>query len=447
MNNEPRAGRAAWPCIATGAAGALFTILCFYPGYMSPDSFEQLRQARSGQFTDWHPPLMSLLWRMLDKIYPGPAPMLVVHNVVFWGAVTLLCWTLVRRAGPLAIVAFGLFPPVIALLSTIWKDVGFGASLLLTYALLVYALDQRSKLAWWASLLPLFYGIAVRHNAVLAAIPLSLFAGYVWTRNFRNTSLVRSTVIIGIALVLSTYALVASFNALLVRDRKMYIYQTILIHDLVAISIAEGKVHLPAWTYGNGPPPSLTELQKIYHHDTLVPLFCGEPSTRLLQQSTNHDDIMKLWNVWLPAVRQNPGAYLRHRWNAFKALIGLQEVVCFPYCFGVEANDLGVSFHPSAVNKVVMNVLERLNNTILFRTWFYLLLIVLALGATPWLWRDLRLSVVVLGTSALLNQTLYFFAVPTCDFRYNWWCVLATLCILLHWISRWRTVKTQDGRS
>ncbi|MBK6509210.1 MAG: hypothetical protein IPG06_06910 [Haliea sp.] len=39
------------------SAGLLF--ITFYPGAMSIDSYEQLRQARSGQFGDWHPPFMA----------------------------------------------------------------------------------------------------------------------------------------------------------------------------------------------------------------------------------------------------------------------------------------------------------------------------------------------------------------------------------------------------
>ncbi len=433
MKSEPSAGRVAWPCIATGAAGALFTIFCFYPGYMSPDSFSQLRQARTGDFTDWHPPLMSLLWRVLDRIYPGPAGMLVLHSLLFWSAVTLLCCTLARRAGPVFIAVFGLFPPVIAILGTIWKDVGFGASLLLAYALLVYSLHQSSKAAWVAGLLPFLYGIGVRHNAVFAAIPLSIFAGYVGSTISRKYSTRRAGIVFGIVLLVGSYTVAAFVNAALVGGHKTYIYQTILMHDLVAISISEGRVRLPAWTYGGGQPPTVAELQAIYSPALLTLLFVGNTPSARLQESTKVDDIRELRNAWLTAVRGNPRAYLLHRWNAFKALLGIEQVsVCYPYQYGITPNEVGLAFHPSTINSMVMNVLERLKNTILFRGWFYVLITSLALGISPWLRQGIRLPIITLGASAILYQAPYFFLTPTCDFRYNWWSVLTTLCILVH---------------
>jgi len=40
-------------------AGCALFVVYAYPGYMSYDSAWQLREARSGWLTDWHPPLMA----------------------------------------------------------------------------------------------------------------------------------------------------------------------------------------------------------------------------------------------------------------------------------------------------------------------------------------------------------------------------------------------------
>ena len=47
---------------------AAFIVLLFYPGIMSNDSIASLRQARSFEFNDWHPPVMALIWSVLDRI-------------------------------------------------------------------------------------------------------------------------------------------------------------------------------------------------------------------------------------------------------------------------------------------------------------------------------------------------------------------------------------------
>jgi hypothetical protein len=55
--------------------GIIVTVAIFYPGYLSPDSLVQLSQGRSGVFNDWHPPVMSWLWGIFDRMIPGPLAM------------------------------------------------------------------------------------------------------------------------------------------------------------------------------------------------------------------------------------------------------------------------------------------------------------------------------------------------------------------------------------
>src|SRR5690348_13975183 len=98
---------------------------------MSADSLDQFGQARTGNYSDWHPPLMSFLLGCFDRIHQGPSGMLIFQNVLFWSGLgmmmadlfghTLLAW--------LFIVVVGFSPPLFGLLGTIWKDVALGASL------------------------------------------------------------------------------------------------------------------------------------------------------------------------------------------------------------------------------------------------------------------------------------------------------------------------------
>src|SRR5690242_1074340 len=57
-------------------AGFCLTLALFHPGFMSYDSVEQLLDARTGQYGDWHPPFMALLWRQIDRVIPGAFGML-----------------------------------------------------------------------------------------------------------------------------------------------------------------------------------------------------------------------------------------------------------------------------------------------------------------------------------------------------------------------------------
>ena len=110
---------------------------------------------------------------------PGPLGMLVLHNLLFWSGIGLLVHRTVRRPieAFLAILTVGLLPPVLALLSTVWKDVGLGVSLVLAFALLLVADERRSLLGVVLALPLLFYATAVRYNGAAAVLPLALWAG------------------------------------------------------------------------------------------------------------------------------------------------------------------------------------------------------------------------------------------------------------------------------
>src|SRR5262249_5062818 len=60
------------------------TVCAYWPGSMSADSVIQLWEGRHRSFTDWHPPIMSWLMGRLDYLYPGPALMLILHDLMFW---------------------------------------------------------------------------------------------------------------------------------------------------------------------------------------------------------------------------------------------------------------------------------------------------------------------------------------------------------------------------
>ncbi len=120
---------------------AVFTITVYYPGYMSPDSVVQLGQARNGVDNNVYPPLMDYIWSATDRILPGPAGMLVLQNAVFWFALALLAFVVIRRPfwQTMFVLVAGFWPPTYASLGTIWKDVGMQAFLLASVAAILYA--------------------------------------------------------------------------------------------------------------------------------------------------------------------------------------------------------------------------------------------------------------------------------------------------------------------
>jgi hypothetical protein len=392
---------------------------------MSPDSVEQFAQARSGLFTDWHPPIMSLLWRLADKLFPGPFGMLLLDNLLFWPGMALICYRCLGWAGAPVTIALGLFPAVFGLLSTVWKDVAFGASMVLAFALLLNAQLARSKSALILSSLPILYALSVRHNAGPGVLPLILYGAWIYFKVFRGVSSSRTTFAVGIAVFGLLFALVAFVNWQLSAGRQKHITQTILLHDLTAISLAEGTILLPKWVRPDRSVPTVDELRKMYHSEGLVSLFNGNPGINL-QQTTDPAELATLRKAWLAAVLEHPGAYGRHRVNAFKAMLGI-EGSCYAYQTGVSANPFGIQLRPSEANQFVMHLLYICRNSWAFRPWCYLAAIGLMSLIFLRLNSPTRIPALSLACGALLYEAPYFFIVPTCDFRYSWFVVLTAL--------------------
>src|SRR5690606_33250709 len=132
---------------------------------------------RSFEFNDWHPPLMALIWSVLDRIIAGPAGMLLAQAALFAYACAALC----ARAFPdlsartpswLLVAVFSLFPPVMSLAGMIWKDIWMSSFLLLAVVHLFRLRDcttpGQQRMQAIAVMLFCLGATAFRHNALAA---------------------------------------------------------------------------------------------------------------------------------------------------------------------------------------------------------------------------------------------------------------------------------------
>jgi hypothetical protein len=141
---------------------------------MSYDSAYQWQQGRQGQYHGGHPPVMAMLWGVVDRVVPGPVGMFVLQALLFWtalsGIAAGIAWPPPWRA--VLVLAWGLWPPLFGLVAHVWKDVWTMA----LFGLAVWALqiELRRPSAWLraAALGALILGCAFRHNAISGALPL-----------------------------------------------------------------------------------------------------------------------------------------------------------------------------------------------------------------------------------------------------------------------------------
>ena len=160
---------------AVAVAGFVLTLAAFWPGYLSWDSAYQWWQARGAPLDPAHPPVMVHLWRAVRMVLPDPGGMLAVQAAVWWAALALFANALGggawRRAGTVALL--GAWPPLLALLPHLWKDVGMAALFALAVACLAHEVHAPPATArrWRvAALAAIALGCAFRSSANCAGV-------------------------------------------------------------------------------------------------------------------------------------------------------------------------------------------------------------------------------------------------------------------------------------
>lgn len=423
----------------------LFTVIFFfYPGYMSADSVDQLTQGRTGIFNDWHPPVMSWWWGILDRVLPGPGGMLLFHNLLFWAGLGLFVDANFRDykgwGKSMIILSIGFYMPVFMLLSAIWKDVGLAAAFLFSVSCFTYASQRNSGLIFFGGLVALWYGLVVRLNALPGAFPLFFMAGRIaWDLGiFRLKIFIRraslgiliSSVMIGV-LVLSTAGVA---NRALIKRPSTYPIQQVLIHDLVGISVETKTVSLPLYLDG-GRLPTFKEIKKIYTPGTVNHLFWGDDGRIHLVLTNAPALISELALFWKQKVIENPMAYLSHRSKVFMRLYWVSgNRVCYPYQDGTIPNDLGLASSIPPRTLGLFHLADMFSNTFIYRGWIYLvinLVVFLCAGMHLFIRRETSQSILFTATetsaSGLLFGLVYFFVAPACDFRFIYWTLLSAI--------------------
>jgi hypothetical protein len=427
----------------------LFTLAVYYPGYMSFDSIYQLGGAREGVTDNWNPPMMAYIWRVLDRIIPGPGGMLIVNTGLFWFALAAIAAAIsssnLMRA---AILLFcGFLPPVFGLIGTIWKDVGMLSFFLAAVAFSLHARKRRSIWMLVCSTVFIWLGGSYRHNAFVATLPLILMNAAIAVpllkaRFSRQAAALadrgyeRAWVAGGTAALCGIMAVtILMVNYYGVEDSQ--IWRPILIHDLVGMSVSQGVNLLPD-AVSRKSHVTIEDLKKIYvghNHATL-----SHPATRRMLGSLDptstvvidsQGDGAAVFKTWLAAVLHHPGSYLRHRGQIADRLLVLKAGTPFyPFHTGIDANRFQITFEPSALNSRVMQWLQLASSTYFYSAWIYHLLLLAVIPMCLLFPFRHSLSMQAVAASGILYALTNLFMAGAADFRYNSW-VIGACCVCI----------------
>jgi hypothetical protein len=292
------------------------SIVGFYPGWMSPDSLDQLSQAQTLHFLDNHPPLMTAWWSILLLLSSGPFLLLLQHTVLYWTGWALFALASARRNPIISslIPLLGFVPGPWLLSGHIWKDVSSFTALFLFTAILYYHNTTQQKFNYLvrsALFLLLIYGVGVKLTPVVIMPILVAYWIFVEKQNSKTkASSVKIVIWSGFVSVLTTISILG-FNAL-VSEQTNHFSQYIPQHDILAISISSGENYFPSYLQD---ATKDIELSSLYSPRANNTLFYTVPNSR----AQSPEQLEELRSAWIQAIAENPLEYANHRWKVLEA--------------------------------------------------------------------------------------------------------------------------------
>lgn len=433
------------PLLVTIAAAA-FTILTFYPGFMSHDSFRQMEQARTGVLSDSHPPLLVYFWVVAEFFVVGPFLMLVGQVTLVYSGLLLVSREV--SGGPWmrsALVLFvAVYPPTASILGTVWKDIWMVGFLLWAVYLATRAYHADKNRHWWGlgAIVAMWLAAGMRHNAVAAIVPVAVVVAWIMLPTwFGERSWLRlgTATAAGVLVSVALFGLVSAFSAAVV-DKSGSVWQVLADYDLAGISVRQGELLVPEHRLRAG--TTLADVEGRYSERAVMWLYsqpCEGTSPEcaaVFRTTTNDAWLEDLRATWVTAIAEHPTSYLAHRMQVFQEVIGLTDNrVWAPFYddrFTDRLRDAEWVTPPSRFAAMVGGVYERLGQTSLYKVWLYLLGLVglavpVGIAVVRSGGRD-GVAAAILTTSGLLYVASYYPLAASPDYRYSHW---AVLCLVL----------------
>lgn len=436
-----------------GLVGLLLVL--FGPGSMTPDTIDMCQQAVRDIFNDWHAPIVSGAWGLIDV---GITWIFVGQLVVLVAAIHAILSAWLRPV--VAVVGTWvamLFPATLGWMGHVGKDQWFAAATLSAIALLGRAgrstrpRDRRLLVA--VALLACWAAVAARPNGIvpIAAVLVVTLPVTLWADRPR---VVRLAVRLGVAVaaVLVILLTTAAWERVLVDPKPGYPMQVAYLYDLAGISVRTDEQLLPDVALER--PITVEELDELFDPGATNSFYFGETSpVRFGPGVYSEDEMAELSRAWREAVTSHPGAYLATR----AAYAGLVTGWSSPHPAS-SVNDPGVRTLANGticpipdrwvptVHASTLDALDELAERNVWRGWVFALLLAAAAAVAG-------LAVVSeargLAAAGLVSLASVALAGGTTTFRYSWFtavCAVVAALLALRRVS-WLTAggPTEDS--
>lgn len=415
---------------------------CFWPGHISSDSIAQIRQARDGDFTDQHAPLLMALWYPWYHLGFGPGWVLTLQLVVFGLAAYLLLRAALRPLGAaIATALISLSPVLFGMLGYLSRDVWFTELTLLTFACVLRATLSTAHRTRWtvAALVAAWLALASRQNAGAAIFPaLAILAmPLVASRVRPGARRVAGAIGGGIVLTLALMATQIPANLAIGTD-EVHPEQFVMMYDVAALSHQNHENLFPRDVM---PARGTRPIDDFWNIDSVNSYMYGKGHP--IQKPLSDARVSSLRSAWIDAIKGDPLGYLEERWQLFTHQLAFSRSAVWVFHPGIDTNSLGLSAaHPGADRRAsdyVQHFGDKDNNGgLLYRVWIYLLAGIVV-GAL--LIRTRRPALVVLGALGLAALTLQaglFFGTMSTQYRFEFPTIVFAIIPAVVGIAAWR---------
>lgn len=408
----------------------LINLCVFWPGIFSLDSVHQFNGAINNYISNLHPPIMSWWWRWLMlNVMMDKGVLLLFHLLLFWPAIYLIGREVSKYSADWAYMLLLLWvsPPIISMTSVLWKDSAMAFCFLLSSAIMMRSTLYKKRLGLFSIVLVialLFYGTAVRHNALFALPPLCYwFARCILGYKHKIISVISVAVIIMALLFAST----STFSKRITSD-PVYAPQQLMIISLTFVTNMTSERLLPEYLWKDN---NLTyeefraKMPGYYDYMNTFPYHTEDP-----------EKLSKLKEAFFNMLLEHPFTYLKYRAKMLRLMLRFGEYPYYAYQWAGPPYATPVHW--------IGHYLHHHKSSFWFLPWIWfagaLTMIVFSIQRIRQKKR-LGEELLLINLSGVMYVLLSAFVVPSTDFRYSYWMIIAFMCSFILWVS---SVKHAD---
>jgi len=262
----------AWVPWVVCVGGCLLNIYLYYPGFVCPTGYAQFYQMEEGIIGDWHPPIMVATWQLCRSTYffmtggkecTGDGILYVLWTSMIWTGVLLVLlsgksfwknqghsqksWMVVLLVA--VFLPWSLIDFFSSYLRFVAKDTGMIAVFLFAVGCLMTTPDKGWR-RWpilGMALFCIFYGTAIRHNAIFTVIPMLCWLVWIVVPSKRFSIVLPSSLILWAILLFA----INEMNYNLLGAVRLYPLQERFYADILHLNARTKHFVMPPNTFGN----------------------------------------------------------------------------------------------------------------------------------------------------------------------------------------------------